>query len=113
MATRVRCCAAWEAGRLAAQTLPRPRLEQLRGCGAGACGSGCWPRRPLPEHLYLVSAGRGPIALDVSDVLGAEEMRLLQPLGTRCFTRPALPPTSSRQDTRLTLITETLFALLP
>lgn len=111
MATRVRCCGAWEAGRRAAQTPASPRLERLRGGGrsGGACGSGSWPRRPAPVHLYLVSAGRGPTALDVSAVLRAGERRPLQPLRTNCFTRPALLPASSRQDARLTLGTEPLF----
>ena len=63
-------------------------------------------------HLYLVSAGRGPTALDVSAVFRAGERRPLQPLRTNCFTRPALLPPSSRQDARLTLGTEPLFTLL-
>ena len=63
-------------------------------------------------HLYLVRAGRGPTALDVRAVLGAGEMRPLQPLGTSCFARPAVLPASSRQGSGLTLSIQPLFMLL-
>lgn len=62
-------------------------------------------------RLYLVSAGRGPAALDVTDVLRAGETWPLRLPGTGCLTRPALLPASSRQDARLTLGTEPLFTL--
>lgn len=75
VATRVRCCAAWEAAGRTTQTPPLPGLEGLRGWGRGTRGSGSRPRRPSSVHLYLVRAGRGPTALDVRAVLGAGETR--------------------------------------
>lgn len=112
MTTRARCRAAWEAGaRQTADSSP-PAAGAAPGWEACACGSSSWrrlhfpPSHPLstrlPVHLHRVSAGRGPAALDVSDalILGrcghcTARHRLLQ--------RPALLPTSSRQDAGLTL----------
>lgn len=103
MATRARCCAAWEAAGRTTETPPSPGLEGLRGWGRGTRGSGSRPRRPSSVHLYLVRAGPGPTALDVRAVLGAGETRPLQSRVTSCFARPAMLPASSRQGAGLTL----------
>lgn len=78
MATRARCRAVWEAGaRQTADSFRRrrgqlglggPRLrERLLAAAALPTLSPLSTR--LPAHLHLVSAGRGPAALDVSDAL--------------------------------------------